>query len=207
MPFIDASYFVGEINIPNVSASGVSAGLTQSIAQYEKEILISLLGYKLYSLLIADLDGDGLPQTAKYTNLVDGAEFTHTIDGEDITLMWGGLKNAQKQSLIAYYVYYKYVERDITHLSGSGISMSPEGKGWKRASSVNKMVSAWERMRELYGKLPVGNRVYYTKPLTFDNIVDVYNYDPSAYNFLYANKDDYPDWIFTPQWNINAFGI
>jgi len=207
MSFIDSSYFIGEINIPNVTASAVVTGLTQAITQYEKEILIMLLGYELYALLIDDLDGSGDPQTAIYTDLVDGAEFTHTINGEDITLKWEGLRNTAKQSLIAYYTYYKYVERDITHLSGSGISMSPEGKGWKRASSVNKMCAAWERMRDLYGKFPPQDRMYYKNSLTFDYITDVYDYSPSAYNFLFANKDDYPTWRFTPQWNINAFGI
>jgi hypothetical protein len=193
MMFIDSSYFVGEINVPNAVTD---LALSQAIDQYEKEILIQLLGYKLYSLLVADCTL-GVPATQIYKDLVDGAEFTHN----DIPLKWNGLKNTDKVSLIAYYVFYKYVERDVTRLYGTGMSMSSEGNGWTRVSPVNKLCAVWERMRELYGKIPAEYKTLYNTP------VISFNNNPSAYNFLYVNKDDYPDWTFTPQWNINAFGI
>ena len=68
MSFIDSTYFTGEIAVPGASSE---TGLTQAITQYEKEILIKLLGYKLYSLLIADLS-NGAPVTQKYIDLVNG---------------------------------------------------------------------------------------------------------------------------------------
>jgi hypothetical protein len=204
MSFIDSTYFVGEINIPTLPTSDTS--LTDAITQYEKEILISLLGYKLYSLLIADLS-NGIPQTQKYLDLVNGKEFTHTYGGVDYTIKWEGLKNTALQSLIAYYVFFKYVERDVTRLYGSGVSMASEGQGWVRADSRFKLIAAWERMRELYGKIPAEYKPIYTRPIIGTNLPCAFNTDPSAYNFLYTNKTDYPDWIFTPIWNINAFGI
>ncbi|MBE3086894.1 MAG: hypothetical protein IMZ64_11835 [Bacteroidetes bacterium] len=208
MSLIDSSYFVGEINIPNPSGVNSNAtAIAQAITQYEKEILIQLLGYKLYSLLVADCTGEGgVPVTQIYIDLVDGAEFTHDYNGEDITLKWEGLKNAAKQSLIAYYTYYMYVEREVTHLSQLGIVLTETMKG-QRASSAPKMIAAWERMRELYGKIPPDYKKFYPGPVLGTNLSYVFNCDPSAYNFLFANKEDYPDWIFTPQWNINAFGI
>ena len=160
----------------------------------------------MYSLLIADCS-TGSPVTQKYIDLVEGAEFTQTMDGEDITLKWEGLKNTQLQSLIAYYVFYKYVERDVTRLYGTGVSMVQPEKGFERVSPVNKMINAWERMRELYGRIPPEYKGIYQRPVIGENLPCVFNCDASAYNFLFANKDDYPDWIFTPQWNINAFGI
>lgn len=204
MSFIDSTYFVGEINIPNLSANAtvVSAAITQ----YEKEILIQLLGYKLYALLIADCTGEGgVPVTQKYIDLVNGAEFEHSFAGITTTLKWEGLKNSSKLSLIADYVFYKYVERDVTHLSGTGTIVVPSGKGF-RASSVNKLCNAWERMRELYGTIPPEWKRFYPHLIPLAS-ARVFNLDPSAYNFLYVNQLDYPDWIFTPQWNINAFGI
>jgi len=205
--FIDTAYFVGEIVIPNIKDNTTT--LTQAIVQYEKEILINLLGYKLYSLLIADLD-DGIPQTQIYKDLVDGAEFTHNYRGTDYLLKWEGLKNTAKQSLIAYYVYYQHVQREITQLSGVGVLSMPSGKG-NRVSSVNKLINAWERMRELYGIMPPEYRKCYSGRVPFITMGNfpcaTFNCDPSAYNFLLANKSDYPDWVFTPQWNINAFGI
>jgi hypothetical protein len=83
----------------------------------------------------------------------------------------------------------------------TGVSMASTEKGFERVSPVNKMIAAWERMRELYGVIPAQYKGRFVSPTS------VYNCDPSAYNFLFANIDDYPDWIFTPQWNINAFGI
>jgi hypothetical protein len=206
MSFIDSTYFVGEINIPNAATDTLTvAGLTQAIGQYEKEILISLLGYKLYSLLIADCTNN-IPASQIYLDLVNGVEFDHVYRGDTITLKWEGLKNTQLQSLIAYYVFYKYVERDITRLYPAGVGVSSEGNGWTKVSAVNKLINAWERMRELYGKIPFQYKEYYghNSDIVLNN---TFNCDPSAYNFLYANKNNYPDWIFTPQWNINAFGI
>ena len=203
--FIDNTYFVGEINIPNAEKNTTS--IQQAINQYEKEILIMLLGYKLYSLLIADCTGEGnVPVTQKYMDLVNGAEFTQIINGDTVTLKWEGFTNAIKQSLVAYYVYYKYVEREVTHLSGVGTILTPSNKG-VRASSENKMINAWEKMRLLYGVVPSSIRNRIQDPIKMYGFDYVFNYDGSAYNFLNANKADYPDWYFTPQWNINIFGI
>jgi hypothetical protein len=170
--------------------------------------LIQLLGYKLYSLLIADCTGVGdIPVTQKYIDLVNGAEFTHVYRGEEITLKWEGLKNSSRISLIAYYVFYKQLERDVSRLYGTGVSIAPAGNGWERVSPENKLIASWERMRELYGKIPVEYKRYYGRTLNGTTLYGAYNCDPSAFNFLLANKENYPDWIFTPQWNINAFGI
>jgi hypothetical protein len=209
MSFIDTTYFVGEINIPNASGE---ASLPQAITQYEKEILIKLLGYKLYSLLMTDLDDNGDPQTQIYKDLVNGAEFTLSYLGQNILLKWEGLVNNSLRSLIAYYVFYKWVERNVASLTSTGVSMASPGNGWQTVSPVNKMVTAWERMRELYGIIPSYHRRYFNRAvfigdISFSIFPSVFNADPSAYNFLFANKDIYPEWIFTPEWNINAFGI
>ena len=205
--FIDNTYFVGEIEIPNKSGPISNAtAITQAINQYEKEILISLLGYKLYSLLMADLGEDGKPQTQPFIDLINGAEFEHTFAGQTMTLKWNGLVNAEKQSLIAYYVYYKYVEREVTHMSGIGNILPGSEKGG-RVSSVNKMVNAWDRMRELYGKFSPELRRYYERFNSHSGLYYIHDDQPSAYNFLFANKESYPDWRFTPIWGINAFGI
>lgn len=202
MPFIDSTYFVGEINIPDAA---LDSSLTQAISQYEREILISLLGYKLYAFLIADCTNN-VPATQKYLDLVNGVEFTQNYNGVDILLKWNGLKNTDLQSLIAYYVFYKYVERDTTRLKGSGVSMqtSNQQEQWVRVSPVDKMLNARDRMRQLYGIIPVGRKKHYSDTITPSY---AFNADPSAYNFLLAKTVDYPDWIFTPIWNINQFGI
>jgi hypothetical protein len=202
--FIDSTYFVGEVFIPNLDKNTIN--ITQAINQYEKEILIQLLGYKLYSLLVADLNDAGEPVTQIYIDLVDGAEFDLDYRGDTVTLKWEGLKNTAKQSLIAYYTYYKYVEREVTHLSGTGVALTQTIKD-TRASSINKMCSAWERMRDLYGTMPPNYKRFFCNPVKGSNLPGVFNCEPSAYNFLFTNRTNYPDWIFAPQWNINQFGI
>ena len=202
--FIDSTYFVGEISIPNATSANVTS-INQAIEQYEKEILIQLLGYKLYSLLVDDCT-DGVPETQIYKDLVDGAEFDLEYHGEAITMKWEGLRNASKLSLLAYYAFFKYVEREVTHLSGTGVILTPSGKG-VRASSVNKLCNAWERMRSLYGVVPPNYKPYFSYPIKGKNLPCVFSCEPSAYNFLFTNRSDYPDWVFTPQWNINQFGI
>ena len=202
--FIDSTYFVGEINIPTRPAADTS--LTQAITQYEKEILIQLLGYKLYSLLVADCT-DGVPATQIYKDLVNGKEFDHEFNGEIMTLKWEGLKGANNISLIAFYIYYCYVERDSSRYTGTGVSMTPAGEGFQRVSPEGKLINAWNRMRDLYGVIPPEYKCYFPGPIKGINLPGVFTPDPSAYNFLYANKDSYPDWYFTAQWNINQFGI
>ena len=201
--FIDSTYFTGELAVPNAANE---TALTQAITQYEKEILIKLLGYKLYSLLVADLVNNE-PVTQIYIDLVNGVEFTHAYNGVDYLLKWEGLINSGKISLLAYYVYYKYVERNITTFYGTSVSMANTQEGWSRVSPEEKMINAWERMRELYGKFPPEYKKLYPRPILGTNLSFVHDIEPSSYNFLLTNKTDYPDWIFTPLWNINKFGI
>ena len=201
--FIDSTYFTGEIAVPSASSE---TSLTQAITQYEKEILLKLLGYKLYSLLIADLS-NGAPVTQKYIDLVNGKEFTLTYQGADYLVKWEGLINSSKISILSYYTFYKYVERNITSFYGTGVSTSNVQEGWSRVSPEMKMIHAWERMRELYGKFPPEYKKYNDHPLLGTNLSTVFDLSGSAYNFLLTNKADYPDWVFTPLWNMNKFGI
>ena len=203
MAFIDSTYFTGELLIPGASTD---TQLTQAITQYEKEILMSLLGYTLYTALQADLS-EGVPQSQIYLDLVNGATFTHTFYGEEITLKWEGLINSGKLSLIAYYIYYKYVERHLVEYHGKAMTALPSGKDWERVNPVYKLCDVWDRMRTLYGKIPVNYKNSFAYPVKGEDLGAVYDMEPSAYNFLYANKSDYPDWYFTALWNINAFGI
>ena len=203
MSLIDYTYFTGEINIPQAATND---RLTQAINQYEKEFLILLLGYELYKALIADLDG-GVPQTDRFKDLIQGAEFTHSYNGEDRLLKWEGLTNDTLLSPIAFYVYYKFVERDISEWKTSGVGVVPGGKDWDRRNPTYKLAEVWDRLRDMYGRIPVRYKDTVTYPVLGSNISGPYDFNPSAFNFLYTNKDDYAEWVFTPLWNINVFGI
>ena len=94
MSLIDATYFKNDINLPSETYGNLSG----FIAKFEKELLIRLFGYGLYKLINA-YNAETSPQRIK--DIVVGKEFT---DG-DYTYKWNGLVNAEKVSIIAYYVY------------------------------------------------------------------------------------------------------
>lgn len=198
MSLIDSTYFNGEILLTNKTA--IATDLTQAIEQYEKEILISLLGYELYKLVSAT------PEIEPYKSLIEGAEFELTFNGITQTLKWEGLKNSIKESLIAYYVYYRYQERNYIKPSGIG-TVKPMAENSEVVSPYPKMVNAWNKMIELYGWFPnywfITSGTNILQPsgtMINDNL-------PSAYNYMSVNIDSFPEWIFKPLRKINHFGI
>lgn len=197
MPLIDSTYFTGEILITNKTA--ISSDLTQAMTQYEKEILISLLGYKLYDLMIND------QSSSPYKKLIEGAEFEMTFDGIAQTLKWEGLKNSIKESLIAYYTYYRYEERNYIKAGAVGTN-KPMPENAQIVTPYPKMVQAWNNMLVLYGWFP---RLWfkYGRTIMQPDGSLIYNNAPSVYNYMCANIADFPDWIFTPIKPINPFGI
>jgi len=198
MSIIDATYLTGDILITNKTKLAIP--LQAAIDKYEKEILISLLGYKLYSLAIAN------PTVEPYKSLIEGAEFEMTFDGITQTLKWEGLKNDAKESLIAYYVYYRYQEREFIKPSGVG-TIKPQAENAEIVNPYPKMVDSWNNMISLYGWFD-----NYWFKTSNRNIIQpdgslIYNNAPSAYNYMIANVDVFPDWIFAPLRIINNFGI
>jgi len=199
MSFTAITDFVGEIYISNTDRKETE--LTEAITKYEKEVLISALGYELYALLIADLDDNGIPQTERFVSLVNGIVFTNDFYGKEYPLMWDGLKSTTNQSFLAYYIFYKYVERNATHLADVG-NISLDADSGKRVSPINMMRNAWYSMRGKYGIIPVQYRGRYRLPLNVESSLIVFNNDPSIYNFLIANVDTYPEWVYNPIWGM-----
>jgi hypothetical protein len=193
---IDTSYFIQDISIPNLDK--VTNSITTAISRYEKEILINLLGYELYNEFVTELAGS---PAQKWLDLRDGADFELEFNGRTYSLHWNGLVNDDKVSLISYYVYYKYRENNITVTTGVG-----EARGKAENSvivdDIPKMVNAWNSMVDLYGYIP---KVYhYTWTMDY---LRAYTPIASAYNFLWANRVDYPTWVFEPIAYKNRFDL
>lgn len=200
MSFIDTTYFQSnEINIPDYN----EADLSQAIDQYEKEILIDALGYELYSLLQSDLDS-GVPQSQRFKDIVDGVEFNLTYCGKERLTKWNGIKNDEKLSFVSFFIYYKYVGRTTEHLSSIGNAMY-QSENSERVSPTRKLTNAFDRMLDLYGRVPV-NYIRLNGNL-WDIPTTIFNPLPTLYNFLASNTDVYPEWSFKPKGTINIFGI
>jgi hypothetical protein len=200
---ITKDYFRGNIYIPVDANEDLNEALNASISIYEPKILRLLLGYSLYK----DFEAGRIEQIVaeKWSNLIDGAEFSFELNGNTIETKWEGLKNTTTyESLIAYYVYYYHRKDNETFNSTLG-EQKAKTENSDRASFLSKMVNAQNKMVELYGNIPIMDRNF----IDFRNLDRLihFNDKPSAYNFLLANKSDYVNWVFTPISPKNIFGL
>lgn len=204
MSLVDYTYFVRDINVPINAASTSDANyvkITDSINKYENEVLKSLLGYTLWKEMTtayaASIAETPVALPSKWDEFINGAEFEFEYDGQTISTKWEGLKNSDKVSLIAYYVYYCHRINNQTNYTGIGETQA-KGENSVAANGSYKIVNAWNKMVDLYGYIPYP----YCKSKNFfyevDNYVH-YNDYPSAYNFLLANKASYTGWVFAPK--------
>jgi hypothetical protein len=202
---IDDTYFVRDINVPVGSTEELKAPLNAAIVRYEPEYLKKLLGYTLWKGVQVEIDA---AEYTLYSDLVNGAEFSFDFYGKTITTKWEGLVNAEKISPIAHYTYYKNRENVESFNTGLG-QRRGKGENSVAASAIVPMVKVWsDLVREMHGEQ---DRCFKPKEYRdfFLNNTNYYHFDaePSVFNFLLANLTEYPDWVFTPLWFNNAFGI
>jgi hypothetical protein len=199
MAFIDNTYFINEIRYPNVTRN--MTVISEAIAVAEKKALTMLLGYELYSLLIADLTSNNLT-SKRFIDFVNGADFVVDYNGREVKQHWNGLKNEDKVSMLAYFAYIELLTNEATNYTDVGNVVMKSETG-DRVSPVDKICQASQLFVNLYGQMPIS----YRKPIFAGETMPVMDIEPSAYNFLLANIDDYPEWIFTPYHPVNRFGI
>ena len=201
MSLIENTYFVGDIALPNLDE--VSNSFQATMDRYEEEVLRSLLGHVLYTEYKIAVDA-GEPYATKWDDFINGAVFTFEFCGETITQKWNGLINSDLISLISYYTYYQYRYENLSTTTSindvQGISENAT-----KVNDTRKMVNAWNKGLRLYGETPI-----FSTELPFNKYNSTYEYftdEPSAYNFLNANRADYDDWIFSPLNRLNEFGL
>lgn len=175
MAVIDTSYFFGELSISQPTAT-----LQMMIDSREPELLTKLLGYELNKNYTAGIAAGSPAQ--KWLDLRDGKEYT-TASGT--LTKWSGLRftvGTAKKSLIANYIYWHYLNDNITFTTASGQKKSDLPIN---AGPDAKMIRAWNEM------------------------VD-WNFQLNA--FLLANIVDYPEYndviICDELFNLqNRFGL
>lgn len=213
---IDNTYFTkGWLFIPankDLNAEPVGSPSAQTeidffIEEYERELLLNALGVTLYNELESELP---TPTTQKWIDLVDGKDYT--INGK--TKRWNGLRGANMQSLIAFYVYCQYLRNDNSTYLITGIGQLEAGNA-ERFDPSPKFVKSWNRFLEQYqGKLY--NYDYPTVIYNRSGMVglDYYGSDSvevNLYQYLTdANELDdtaFPDFEFRFYETYNSFGI
>ena len=122
MALIDSTYFVGEISLP----VGKYSVLELFISRLEKQFLRKALGYELAQLVVENTD-------PLVTDLIAGS-------GE-----WEGFTNTDKESIIAYYVYYYYLRSKVTFTTNTG-EKKPDNENSTDATPAFKVMRAWDLM-------------------------------------------------------------
>jgi hypothetical protein len=153
MAFIDLTYFIAEINIPSIDKEYVYEPLNKLIQKYEPSLLRDILGPGLYAAFIAGLAAPSPEQ--KWIDLRDGKSFTDLDDKQRMWMGFTGLYGEDgsasgevtHQSLIANYVYVKWLENVTTHSTGLGEAAS-KAENAERINPSFKIVRAWNEMSE-----------------------------------------------------------
>ena len=180
MSIIDKTYFRLEANIPNTDEEYSTAELM--ITRYEPEVLRQVLGPTLYKLMTDNA------AEAIYKRILDPHEYEVDYMGETHMVYWNGLKNAEKISLIAYYVYVQWVRDRVTMTVTTG-EIKPASENSEQAPVSAKISYAWRLMRDLIGS-PYGQLN-----------------EPTLYNLLTKYESDYPTWLFKDMGFVNSFDL
>lgn len=205
MAFHDSTYYVRDINLTAQQLNNISG----YIDRYEYEILVSLLGDELYEEFENDLNESGEPQSEKFTNLLNGGvDFTFTtIGGTEVTKKWKGLIQPDlKKSVLAYFTFFNYLNENETQTTTVG-QKKTVSENSESVSALPKLTNAWNRGVNIYGETPDYFRSYHPDYFLDNDNYEHWNGDASAYNYLLANISDFSNWVFTPLYKRNFFGI
>lgn len=160
MTIIDSSYFKKGIHfIPNnrdINALPEGTPSSESdidffIEKYEPILMSDALSKELYSELVADLDkrpfnAESTEDAAqKWIDLVNGN--TYQLNGK--TFVWSGLRNDLKDSLIASFVFSKYLENDELLYTTTGV-VRVDDKGADNYNPTPKYIKCWNQFINKY---------------------------------------------------------
>lgn len=145
--FIDRTYFIGELNIPDNEAT--NSLLDLYIEKYEKEFLQRLLGITVYNDLVTAYSST--PYDQKWIDLIEGK--TYSYYGTDYSYFGiaPGFQGTAffRESPIANFIYYWFMRGTETQTtSGGEVKTKNEnsintGAGMKVTKAWNEM-SKWE---------------------------------------------------------------
>lgn len=199
MYIIDNTYFIEDKLIPNINGSGgIGSNKPNIDSLVDNEVhslLESILGYVSYKDLVDNLNTDGSEKpttTQKWKDLINGKEY---IKNEK-TYYFKGLKyqvGVSKNSLLAYYVFYKWIKQNISQQSSTGSEIVLTPKNAINVGLTSKLVSTWNKFWSLLGE------GYSHRGVRYKHCgVPIYDYygsrrdsNVSLFQFLTDNKEIY----------------
>lgn len=162
MSLIDDSYFRGEINIAQLSQATVRSTLAQFIEKYEPKCLKQVLGLQFAIDFMEQIDPVSGTIEQRWLDLLNGKVY----EFQGRSFEWIGFVNDQKESLIANFIYFWWIRKEVQQTTGMG-QVKPAGENGTITSSMNTTVRAWNEMVE---------------------------WSHSLVLFLDANRAVYPEW-------------
>lgn len=143
MSLIDITYFYGEINIAQIDNATVSSTVNDFIKKYEPKCLKQLLGVGFALEFMAQVDPVSGPVEQRWLDLLNGK----TYEYQGRTYQWMGFVNEDKESILANYVYYWWIRKEVQQTTGMG-QVKPSGENGSITSSKNTTIRAWNEMVE-----------------------------------------------------------
>lgn len=130
---INTSYFFGDLYVPQVTETQVANSLGKYINKYEPEFLQRVFGYEMAKNI------------TDYTDIMNGKEYTQF----GRLFKWNGLKidigGGKFSSIIANYVYAKYINDNMSYSTGSGEKIIEQTTS-VTVSPAAKITRAWNEM-------------------------------------------------------------
>jgi len=153
MYIIDQTYFTRDLSIPNINEMQTEAfdNLNSFVDEYVRQLLRDALGIEIFNELDSYViggafDGTGAPQYI--IDLVNGKEYVNS----GTTYKWSGLISTQgvfKKSLLANYIYYKWLQSNFSTQSGVGeVTINPQNANL--VNPTQKLVSVWNTFLLMY---------------------------------------------------------
>lgn len=156
MFIINDTYFQEDRLIPNLGNGGIGSvgnvDIEPLIDSECRSLLDSVLGYKAFKEFSDSLDvkGEIKPDTPqKWIDLINGLEY----EKNGITYYYRGLKyslGASKNSLLAYYVYYKWIDQNVSKSTGVG-EVVLQSKNAINVGLTSKLVDIWNKFWTMLG--------------------------------------------------------
>ena len=212
MYLINATHFTKEYHIPNVGEinSGASSELEAYIDSEVRLFLQNVLGLELFTDLDANITNGILSNTApdKWKNLVNGIAYEK--DGKEYR--WRGLTYTEgtfKNSLLTPYVYYFWLQNQISSMSGVG-EVKVSAKNAVSVNSNQRLVKCWnDFVNQVNGGCGSSVRRYFHRGVM---VTDWFGSERSSSyvdlaTFLRDNQTDYPNAPFRFYEYKNQFGL
>ena len=164
MYIIDSTYFQEDRLIPNVGVGAGKINIDRLIESEVHSLLESVLGYVAYKNLVENLDENGNIKTdtlQKWKDLINGKEY----ERNDKLYYFKGLKytlGTSKNSLLAYYVFYKWIKQNISQNSGVGGEVVLTTKNAVNVGLTAKLVDTWNKFWTMLGEGYFHKGIHYT---------------------------------------------